>query len=176
MTQTGVCDGCVCVCAYVKPFCRFGYVAAVVRVRVCVCVCVCSWKCKRETGKSKVLLPIWFLHHCGGITLSIVGSLGISSVCNISLIHAPPRASLRTTILRCPSWHCGDPVHPLVTSRTPPLKNWGIKLSKLRFSHLPCFALVVRSSTTYVHAHEPRLLLCWQGLQRKRKRKRESKE
>lgn len=88
MTWTGVCNEYACVC-------------------VCVCcvflrVCVCSWMRKRKRNL-KAPLSIWFLHHCGRITLSIVGSLGISSVCNISLIHTSPRALPCRTILSVPA-------------------------------------------------------------------------
>lgn len=77
-------------------------------------VCVCSWMCKRQGWKRnlKAALSICFLHHCGGITLSIVGSLGISSVCNISLIHTSLWA-LPSRETQSPPWHCADPAHPL---------------------------------------------------------------
>lgn len=57
------------------------------RVRVCVRVCVLHVHgCVKEKIRRHPS-PSGFYINCGGITLSIVGSLGISSVCNISLIH-----------------------------------------------------------------------------------------
>lgn len=80
---------------YVCVHCVFLY------VRVCACGCVCvHGKKKRDILKAP--LSIWFLHHCSGITLSIVGSLGISSVCNISLIHTSPWALPCRRILSVP--------------------------------------------------------------------------
>lgn len=125
---------------------------------VCVCVCtlclsvgsrlwlcVSSWMCKRK-GNLKAPLSIWFLHHCGGITLSIVGSLGISSVCNISLIHTSHWALPCRTILSVPPdtavtlyilWPSLklSPVWYRASVRT----VRGIKLSKLQLSHCHCF-------------------------------------
>lgn len=79
------------------------------RVRVCACVCVArSWMCKREIRRHPS--PSGFYINCGGITLSIVGSLGISSVCNISLIHTSLWTSPCRTIPSVPPpthrWPC----------------------------------------------------------------------
>lgn len=109
------------------------------------CVCVCSWMCKRQGWKRnlKAALSICFLHHCGGITLSIVGSLGISSVCNISLIHTSLWA-LPCRETQSPPWHCADPAHPLQLS---PVWYHGsvrstrdVKMSDSRLLRCPCFA------------------------------------
>lgn len=77
----------------------------------CVCACVCvarSWMCKREIRRHPS--PSGFYINCGGITLSIVGSLGISSVCNISLIHTSLWTSPCRTIPSVPPpthrWPC----------------------------------------------------------------------
>lgn len=87
MTRTGVCSECVCVRV------------CVLRVHGCV-----KEKIRRHPS------PSGFYINCGGITLSIVGSLGISSVCNISLIHTSLWTSPCRTIPSVPPpthrWPC----------------------------------------------------------------------
>lgn len=117
-----------------------------------LCVCVSKTERKRNL---KAPLSIWFLHHCGGITLSIAGSLGISSVCNISLIHTSPWALPCRTILSVPSGaavtlHILWPSLKLTVCYPVSVRTTqGIKLSKLQFSltlrysilsHSCCFA------------------------------------
>lgn len=80
------------------------------RVRVCVRVCVLHVHgCVKEKIRRHPS-PSGFYINCGGITLSIVGSLGISSVCNISLIHTSLWTSPCRTIPSVPPpthrWPC----------------------------------------------------------------------
>lgn len=58
-------------------------------VRVGARACVRAWG---ERERPNAPLYIWFSHHhCGEITLSIVGYVGIPSACNISLSHMSPQ-------------------------------------------------------------------------------------
>lgn len=81
MTWTGVYS----VCVYVKSLCRLGYVAAVVYER----------ESQRHT-LHLVSASLWWDH------IIPVGSLGISSVCNISLIHTSLWTLPCTTVLNVP--------------------------------------------------------------------------